>query len=179
MSPTPLTGPAASDRPGGTTGKRVVLVAAVAENGVIGRNGDLPWQMPEDLRRFRSITTGNTVVMGRRTFESIGRPLPERTNIIITRQRDWAADGVLVAHGVKDAITLARVLEGDIMIIGGAQIYEAAMAHADVQLLTEVHSSPDGDTFYPAFDEDEWVETEREAHEGFAFVRYDRGAHRA
>lgn len=161
-----------------TTGKLTVLVAAVADNGVIGLAGDIPWSIPADLRHFRAITTGNTVVMGRRTYESIGRPLPHRTNVVLTRRDDWTAHGVFVAHSVAEAIEQAQAFEGDIMVIGGAKVYAAAMDHADVQVLTEVHSSPAGDTYYPDFDGDEWVERQREQHEGFDFVWLERAGQR-
>ena len=154
--------------------QEVVLVAAVAENGVIGRDGELPWHLPEDLAHFRRVTTGNVVIMGRRTFESIGRPLPRRTNIVVTRQRDWSADGVLTA-----ALDVAEEYDGDAMVIGGGQVYAEAMALADRQVLTEVHASPEGDAHYPSFDREEWVETGREERDGYAFVwleRTDRSA---
>lgn len=154
--------------------QRVVIVAAVAENGVIGRDGELPWRLPEDLRHFRATTTGHPVVMGRRTYDSIGRALPGRVNIVVTRQRGWQADGVLVAHSVADALTQAEAVDGDVMLIGGAQIYAEAMGLADVQILTEVHQSPSGDAYYPHFDPDQWHETRRENHEGYAFVQYHR-----
>lgn len=157
-----------------TTCKRVVMVAAVAANGVIGRDGDIPWSIPEDLKHFRATTINNTVVMGRRTFESIGHPLPYRSNVVVTRQRDWAAEGVFVASSVDDAIEQAQEFDGDIMVIGGAQVYAAAMEHADVQVLTEVRSSPAGDTRYPAFDRAAWTETGREPHDGFDFVWLER-----
>ena len=156
--------------------KRVVMVAAVADNGVIGLDGDIPWSLPEDLKHFRATTKGNSVVMGRRTYESIGHPLPFRSNIVVTRQADWAADGVLVAHSVADAIAMAADFEGDVMVIGGAQVYEAAMPFADVQVLTEVHLSPEGDTHYPDFDRAEWTETKREPRDGFEFVWLERSS---
>ncbi len=156
------------------TAKRVVLVAAVADNGVIGRGGELPWRLPEDLRHFRATTTGHTVVMGRRTFDSIGRALPDRTNIVITRQRGWSGEGVLVANSVEDAIGQAQSLDGDVMVIGGAQVYAAAMDLADVQILTEVHLAPEGDAFYPRFDAAQWVQTHRDPREGLTFVTYER-----
>jgi dihydrofolate reductase len=154
--------------------KRVVLVAAVAENGVIGLDGDIPWSIPEDLRHFRAVTRDNTVVMGRRTFESIGHPLPFRTNVVVTRDRGWSRDGVFVAHDVAEAIALAQDFPGDVMVIGGAQIYAAAMPRATHQVLTEVRQSPDGDTTYPDWDRTGWVETKREPHEGFDFVWWER-----
>jgi len=158
----------------GTTAKRVVMVAAVAENGVIGLGGDIPWSIPADLKHFRETTKGNTVVMGRKTFESIGHPLPYRSNIVVTRQVGWTADGVFVAGSLEDAIAQAQEFDGDIMIIGGAQIYAAAMDHADVQILTEVHQTPEGDTHYPDFEREKWRETGREPHDGFDFVWWER-----
>lgn len=154
--------------------KRVVMVAAVADNGVIGRDGDIPWSLPEDLKHFRRVTRDNTVVMGRRTYESIGHPLPYRTNVVVTRQPDWSADGVFVARDIERAIALARDFDGDVMIIGGGHVYADAMALADVQILTEVHLTPEGDTHYPAFKADEWTETRREPHDGFDFVWLER-----
>ncbi len=155
---------------------RVVLVAAVAENGVIGRDGDIPWSIPEDLKHFRATTKGHTVVMGRSTYDSIGHPLPYRTNIVVTRNRDWTAEGVLVAHSVPEAVDLARGLEGDVMVIGGGHIYADAMPLADAQVLTEVHQSPEGDTHYPEFDRSEWTEVRRERHDGYDFVWWERSA---
>ncbi len=148
----------------------VVLVAAVADNGVIGAGGELPWHLPEDLAHFRRVTTGNVVIMGRRTYESIGRPLPRRTNIVITRQPGWSADGVVAASSLTDALEVAEEYDGDAMVIGGAQISALALPVADRQVLTEVHSSPEGDVHYPPFDRADWVETQRERHEGYDFV---------
>ena len=154
--------------------RRVVLVAAVAENGVIGRDGDIPWAIPEDLKHFRRTTTGHTVVMGRATYDSIGHPLPYRTNVVVTRSADWSAEHVLVAHSLEEALEQARAGEGDVMVIGGGHIYREAMPHATHQVLTEVHGSPEGDTYYPDFDRAEWRETDREEHDGFAFVWLER-----
>jgi dihydrofolate reductase len=153
---------------------RVVLVAAVAANGVIGRDGTLPWHLPEDLRHFRETTTGHTVLMGRRTYDSIGRPLPRRTNLVLTRDPAWSAAGVHAVHSVDEALTLAAGLAGDLMVIGGTQVYEAAMPHATHQVLTEVHSSPDGDTSYPAVDRSDWRETRRQDRDAFSWVWLER-----
>jgi dihydrofolate reductase len=150
--------------------KRVVMVAAVADNGVIGKDGDIPWHISDDLKHFRAVTRGHTVVMGRTTYDGIGHPLPYRTNVVVTRDPDWVRDGVFVAHGVEDAIAQAQKFEGDIVIMGGAQIYEAAMPLAAHQILTEVHLSPDGDTHYPDWTRDEWTEEKRESHDGYDFV---------
>ncbi len=103
------------------------MVAAVADNGVIGLDGDIPWQISADLKHFRATTTGNTVLMGRRTFESIGHPLPYRTNVVVTRNTDWSAEGVFVAHDVKSAVEMAQGNDGDVMVIGGGHVYADAM----------------------------------------------------
>ena len=150
------------------------MVAAVADNGVIGLRGDIPWHIPEDMKHFRETTRGHTLVMGRTTYDGIGHPLPYRTNVVVTRDPTWTADGVLVAHGVEEALTLAQGLEGDIVIGGGTQIYEAAMPYATHQVLTEVHRCPEGDTHYPVFDRSEWKETRREDHEGWSWVWLER-----
>jgi dihydrofolate reductase len=164
----PSEGREASRRP------RVVLVAAVAANGVIGVQGRLPWHLPGELAHFRRVTEGNTVVMGRRTFESIGRPLPRRTNVVVTRDPGWSADGVLVARGLDEALALAAGHPGDVMVIGGGEVYAAALPLADAQVLTEVHAEPEGDAFYPPFDRTEWREVRREPQEGFDLVWWER-----
>lgn len=156
--------------------KRIVLVAAVATNGVIGNGDEIPWRIPEDLAHFKAVTMGHTLVMGRRTFDTIGRPLPGRVNIVITRQADWAHEGVLVAASLEDALAIAAEHPGDVMVMGGGQIYAAAFPHAHAQILTEVYAEPAGDVFYPAFDREDWVETRREGHDGYAFVWLARRA---
>ena len=162
-----------------TVAKRVVMVAAVAENGVIGKDADVPWHIPADMKHFRETTKGNTVVMGRVTYEGIGHPLPYRSNVVVTRQPDWNAEGVFVAGNVEDAIALAGDFDGEIMIIGGGEIYAQAMPFADAQVLTEVHQAPGGDTYYPDWDRAEWTETRREDHDGYSFVWYERPGQRA
>ena len=178
--------------PADTAGPRLVLVAAVADNGVIGDGGDIPWSIPEDMRHFRRVTDGHPVVMGRLTFESIGRPLPRRTNIVITRNPGWTAEGVTVVGSLEAALeeaaaaAAAAAQEGtsepagderealEVMVIGGAQVYAAALPLAHAQILTEVHATPPGDTHYPPFDRAEWEETRREGHDGFDFVWLER-----
>ncbi len=157
-------------------GRRVVLVAAVAENGVIGAAGGIPWHLPEDFAHFKAVTLGHTLVMGRATYDSIGRPLPGRTTIVVTRDPAWsaAADGVLVAHSFEEALALAADLPGDVMVAGGAQVYALALPYATHQVLTEVHARPDGDTSYPAWDRDEWVETRRDAGADADYVWWER-----
>lgn len=155
-------------------GKRVVLIAAVARNGVIGADGDLPWRLPEDFAHFKRTTLGHTLVMGRATYESIGRPLPRRTTIVLTRDRSWSAPDVLVATSLEQALAIADDLEGDVFVAGGASVYAAALPVADEQILTEVDLEPPGDTSYPEFDRLRWLEAGREQHVGFEVVRWLR-----
>jgi dihydrofolate reductase len=155
-------------------GKRVVLVAAVAENGVIGNGPDIPWRIPGEQAEFKRLTLGHTLVMGRTTYESIGRPLPGRTTIVLTRDPTWRADGVLVAHDLDGALALAEDLPGDVMVAGGAQVYAAAMPFADEQVITEVHQDPEGDVLYPDFDPAEWTEARREPGDDYDRVWWQR-----
>jgi dihydrofolate reductase len=143
---------------------KVVLVAARASNGVIGRDGGIPWHIPADFAHFKRVTVGHPLVLGRTTFEGIGRPLPDRQSIVVTRDPDWAWDGVLVAHSVEEAIRLGADLDELVNVGGGAQVYRDALPVATDQILTEVHASPSGDTHYPDFDEADWLETRREDH---------------
>lgn len=168
----PAPADAAPAAPAGS--KRIVMVAAVADNGVIGKDQDMPWHLPEDLKHFREVTRGHTVIMGRVTFEGIGRPLPYRTNIVVTRSPSWSAQGVLVADSLEQALDMAAGIDGDIVIGGGTQIYDLAMPFATHQILTEVHATPDGDTFYPAFDRAQWRETRREDRAEFSWVWLER-----
>ncbi len=148
-------------------GKRVVLVAAVARNRVIGDGPDIPWQLPGEQRLFKGLTWGHTLLMGRATYESIGRPLPGRTTIVLTRSPGWSAEGVLVAHDLPQALAIADTLDGEVMVAGGGQVYAAALPFADEQVLSEVDLEPTGDALYPEFDRSEWRETAREHHEGY------------
>ena len=146
----------------------VTFVVAVAENGVIGRDGKLPWRMPTDLKRFRKVTMGKPVVMGRKTYESVGKPLDGRDNIVVTRQKDFAAPGIHVAASVEDGLALARELGNarnadEIAVIGGAEIFRAALPFADRIYLTIVKARPEGDTVLEPFDPAQWRETLREA----------------
>jgi dihydrofolate reductase len=155
-------------------GKRVVLVAAVADNGVIGVDGDIPWRISEDFAHFKATTMGHTLLMGRATYESIGRPLPGRTTLVLTRDPDWSAEGVLVAASLAAGLEAADELPGEVMVVGGATVYAEALPIADEQVLTEVHRSPPGDTFYPPFDEADWVASRREAFDGYDRVWWTR-----
>ena len=154
----------------------LTLVAALSTNGVIGKGGGLPWHIPGDLAFFKRTTMGHAIVMGRKTFDSVGRPLPGRRNIVVTRQRGLAIPGCEVVHSLEDAISLAR--EGgddDPHIVGGASLYQSALPLASRLVLTEVHQHIDaGDTFFPEFNRGEWVEISRDAHEGYAFTVLER-----
>jgi dihydrofolate reductase len=149
----------------------LTLIAAVAKNGVIGANGGIPWHLPEDFAHFKATTLGHTLVMGRATYESIGRALPGRTTIVLTRDPDWHADGVTTAASIEEALALAQ---GDVYVAGGAAVYEAALPYADEQVLSEVHLEPEGDTFYPELDPSTWREVSRARRDGFDIVRWVR-----
>jgi dihydrofolate reductase len=141
------------------------LIAAVAENGVIGREGQLPWRLSADLRRFRELTMGHAVIMGRRTWESIGRPLPGRRMIVVSRQPGYRAAGVDVVGSFEDARRLAEQGGGDeAFIIGGGEIYRQALPVVDRLHLTRVHAAVDGDAHFPAFDASDWRLTASERH---------------
>jgi dihydrofolate reductase len=150
----------------------IILIAAVGSNGVIGRDNDLPWRIREDLQRFKRLTLGHTLVMGRKTYDSIGRPLPGRSTVVVTRQPGWSAEGVRVAHSLDDALKLAN--GNDLYVAGGGEIYRQALPAADRLELTEVDQAPDGDITFPAFDPAEWPEIAREQHDGFSFVTRTR-----
>jgi dihydrofolate reductase len=147
----------------------LALVAAVADNGVIGQAGALPWRLKSDLRNFRAITMGKPVVMGRKTYLSIGKPLAGRTNIVVSRNRDFAAPGIIVASSIETALAVAR---GDalrrtadtIVVIGGAEIYAHVIERADRLVITRVHLRPEGDTLFPVIDPALWREVERGEH---------------
>ncbi len=143
---------------------RVVLVAARARNGVIGREGGIPWHIPADFAHFKRVTVGHPLVLGRTTFEGIGKPLPDRQSIVVTREPAWSWEGVIVARTVRDAIAIGAGLDDVVNVGGGAQVYRDAMELATDQILTEVHASPAGDTHYPPFEETDWRETRREGH---------------
>ena len=165
---------------------RIVLVAAVAENGVIGRDNGMPWRLPGDLRHLKKTTLGKPVIMGRRTFESIGKPLPGRTNIVLTRDANFRAEGVLITRNIDDALTLAereasKLGADEIAVIGGGEIYAQALPRAGRIYLTEVHAAPDGTARFPAFDRGIWREVSRDGpHQGpddtysYSFVVLER-----
>ena len=137
----------------------ISVIVAMAQNGVIGRDNSLPWRLPKDLKRFRACTLGKPILMGRKTFESIGRPLPERTNLVLTRDRSWSAHGVIVVHSVEEA--LARAGSSDELVaVGGAQIYRLVLPFARRIYLTHVHADVPGDITFPEFDSTQWADVE-------------------
>ena len=161
---------------------RVSLIAAVAENGIIGRNNALPWHLPADLKHFRRLTTGHPIITGRRNYESIGRPLPDRTNIVLTHRRGYVAPGCVVVHSLADAFAAARGAS-EAFVMGGAEIYTQTLPHAGRLYLTHVHAEIDGDTRFPEVDWAQWREVERERHEAderhrfaYSFVTLERAA---
>lgn len=156
----------------------VVLVVAAAENGVIGRAGRLPWHLPEDLRRFRRMTVGHPVIMGRRTFEAIGRPLPGRHNIVLTRDPAWRAEGVTAASSLAEAVAAAgldpRTRAPRLFVIGGAEVYALALPVATAIELTRVHARPEGDAHFPGPDPATWQRVSAEPGDGVTYERWER-----
>ena len=133
------------------------LIVAAAENNVIGKNNQLPWTLPEDMKYFKNVTWAMPVVMGRKTFESLGKPLKGRLNIVITRQKDWNAEGVRVVNDFNEALEWAKKEDmNEVFIIGGAQIYKQSMGQVQRMYITRIHHSFEGDAFFPEFSKDEW-----------------------
>jgi dihydrofolate reductase len=169
-----------------TTFVKTSLICALAHNRVIGRDNQLLWRLKSDLRRFRDLTTGKPVIMGRKTHESIGRPLPNRDNIVVTRDSLFAGDGILVAHSLDEAFSMAaecakRRGSDEIMVAGGGEIYAQTIGKADMLYLTEVDLEPPGDALFPAVERQVWKETSRKSHAkgpddeaSFSFVDYAR-----
>ena len=165
---------------------KLALIAAMAQNRVVGIDNKLPWHLPEDLKYFKRITTGKAVIMGRKTYESIGRPLPNRTNIVITRSTEFSAPGIEVVNSLDAAIELAENVSlinavDEVMVIGGAQIYEVALPQADRLYLTHVHANVEGDAYFPDVDMSQWKELGREDYDAsetnpynYSFVVYDK-----
>jgi dihydrofolate reductase len=145
---------------------KLSLIVAVAENGVIGHNNQLIWHLPNDLKQFKRLTTGHCIIMGRKTFESIGKPLPNRTSIIISRNTDFQVEGCITVSSLENAISAAKKIENEeAFIIGGAEIYRLALPIIDKIYLTEVHHAYEGDTLFPEIDKIIWKETHREDFE--------------
>jgi dihydrofolate reductase len=167
----------------------VTLVVAMGANRVIGVDGALPWRLPEDLAHFKRLTLGHPMVMGRTTYDSIGRPLPGRTTIVLTRDPDWSpgpqGDGVLVTTSLEEALATAQTLDDDVFLVGGAQVYAQALEQGlvDVMVVTRVAASPDGDAFFPRVDWEAWREVGSVPHVGpepervpFEIVTYTRAS---
>jgi dihydrofolate reductase len=151
---------------------RISLIVAMAENRVIGRHNQLPWRIPEDLKHFKALTMGKPIIMGRKTYESIGRPLPGRDNIVITGDTSYRAEGCQVVHSLEEALRSAGGAE-EAMIIGGATLYRQTLRDADRLYLTLVKAQPEGDTWFPKIEPQEWRETRRETHKADESNEYD------
>jgi dihydrofolate reductase len=159
---------------------KLSIIVATAANGVIGRDNQLPWHLPADLRHFKQTTMGKPILMGRKTWESIGRPLPGRTNIVITRDTDYAAAGCVVVNSIEAAMEAAGS-QDEIMIIGGAELYRQVLPRTDTIYLTRIHEDFDGDTVFPELSASEWREVERSDQQpdennphDYSFIRFDR-----
>ncbi|WP_263080754.1 dihydrofolate reductase [Endozoicomonas sp. Mp262] len=149
---------------------KIAMIAAVAENNAIGINNKMPWYLPGDLRYFKAVTMGKPIIMGRKTFESLRKPLPGRTNIVITRDKSYSIEGARVVHSLEDALSLAEdiaMIDGvqELMVIGGGEIYRQALPKAGRLYLTKVYQSFEGDAFFPEIDQGQWQEVAREDHQ--------------
>jgi len=158
--------------------QNISLIVALANNHVIGINNGLPWHLPEDLKRFRALTTGHHIIMGRKTYDSLGRLLPERTTVIVTRNIDLNVEGALIANSLQAAVLLCKN-DTEVFIIGGAELYKDGLAQANKLYVTEVNLDVDGDAFFPMIDLDIWTESVREDHVSekgisFSYVIYKR-----
>jgi dihydrofolate reductase len=158
----------------------VSIIVAIAQNNVIGANNQLIWHISEDLKRFKALTTGHCVVMGRKTFESIGKPLPNRTNIVVSRNRELIIDGCIVVSSLEEAISVCEN-EEESFVIGGGELYRQALPIASKLYLTIVHKNFEGDTFFPEIDFNQWHEVHREKRKPtdtdgleYTFVNYER-----
>lgn len=160
----------------------IAIIAAVSENNVIGKDSKLPWRLPADMKYFKTMTRGNVVVMGRKTFQSLGKPLPDRVNIVITRQKSFKEQGVLTASSLQQALNTARQFEGkDIFIIGGGEIYRQSLDICDRIYLTRIHEHFNGDAFFPELPMNKWKMVSKAEHppdeknpHPYSFIIYDR-----
>ncbi len=159
---------------------KLSIIVAISENNVIGRDGGLPWHLSADLQRFKRLTMGHPIIMGRRTYESIGHPLPGRTSIVFTRQNDYQGAGVLVASSLEQALNIAQTND-EAFVIGGAEIYLQALPRANRLVVTRVHATVDGDVFFPTIDPNLWQLQDEERHEAddrndfpFTFQTFER-----
>ena len=162
---------------------RLSIIAAMSANRVIGNNNNLPWRLPADLKRFKSLTLGHHLIMGRKTFESIGQPLPGRTTVVITHQTGFAPEGVLVAHSIDQALQMASG-DDEVFVAGGAQIYQQMLPRADRLYLTSIHEEFEGDTDFPEFEESDWQLISEEDHAAdeknpysYSFLIYEKKPH--
>jgi dihydrofolate reductase len=157
----------------------VTLVAAVARNGVIGSGDSIPWQLPGEQRQFKELTWGHVLVMGRRTYDSIGRPLPGRTTVVVTRQPEWSPpgglpEGLLLAGSVPEALRVARSVDDEVYVVGGGQVYAEALSLADTMVISWVELEPEGDAHFPEVDWAQWREASREQCDGWVRTTYHR-----
>ncbi len=159
---------------------KLSLIVAMAQNRTIGVNNTLPWRCPEDLKHFKALTMGHHMIMGRKTFDSIGKPLPGRTTVVVTRDRNLKIEGCLMAHSMEDAIK-ACAGDSEIFIVGGAELYAQALPRVDTMYITEIQQDVDGDAHFPAFDQTQWREVARDVRQqatpqplDFHFVTYRR-----
>jgi dihydrofolate reductase len=157
---------------------KLSVIVAIAKDGVIGVNNTLPWHLPEDLKRFRALTMGHHIIMGRKTYDSLGRLLPGRTTVIVTRNRDYQMEGALIANSLKQAIALCHH-DDEVFLIGGAELYQAGLDFADKLYITEIDLAVAGDAHFPPLDMEQWQETTREAHVSekdlkFNYLTYER-----
>ncbi|HLA55432.1 MAG TPA: dihydrofolate reductase [Flavobacterium sp.] len=150
----------------------VILIAAIAENNALGKDNQLPWHLPDDFKRFKAVTSGHHIIMGRKTFESFPKPLPNRTHVIITRQKDYAPEGCIVVDSLEKAIA-ACPKNQDIFIIGGGEIFKLAIPIADKLDITKVHTTLDADTFFPEINPSEWQLSGSEFHKKDNKHQYD------
>ena len=157
---------------------KLSIIVAIANNGVIGLNNNLPWHLPEDLKRFRALTTGHHIIMGRKTYESLGRLLPGRTTVIVTRNKNYHIEGALIAHTLEQALSLCGD-DSEAFLIGGAELYQAGLNLADKLYMTEVDLDVAGDAFFPQLDLTDWQELTRQSHVSekgvaFSYINYQR-----
>lgn len=157
---------------------RLSLIVAIANNGVIGIDNTLPWHLPEDLKRFKALTMGHHIIMGRKTYDSLGRLLPGRTTVIVTRNADYEVEGALIAHSLEQAIALCGN-DDEVFLIGGAELYRAGLGLSNKLYITEIDLDVAGDAHFPQIDDAQWQETAREAHVSekglkFSYVTYQR-----
>lgn len=159
----------------------ITLIVAMGKNREIGKENQLLWHLPKDLKRFKELTSGYPIIMGRKTYESIGKPLPNRTNIVISRKNDWFEEGILIVGSIKEAVKFAKKIDEEVFVIGGGNIYEQTIDLADKLEVTLVDAVLDADTFFPKINEKVWQKTNEERHQkdeknefDFCFQTYER-----